>query len=382
MQYIRRALVRLHAVIILLLTTGCVFLLLACEEKPPIEPLIAAVTDTSKVYGIPKSDSTSHNYTWRTWIFGDTPTSYWLDVSAIDENNAIVVGGVSLTSTYSTEHAARWDGNDWRFFEILLQRQIILNAKPDSTNMRAGWPMSCVWGQFPNNWTFTRGVPIYFDNTSFVTDKYFYHRPDTICAMGIWGDEDDRWYYGLNGKIHHAIGRTYSLQPVVTYNDIHGMAANKHEAWAVSHEGPLGTVLHYSNGIWRNWSNHIAVYLYSTHAVWCDDIGMRPGGTVVMVGNNIIQYDTTWINVTRPLVDFMPHPRHFGCVHGTARNNIWAAGAYGSVAHFNGNSWIHYPELQSGPELRFYSVWALEKHVFLVGQKGKQAIIVMGTRVD
>ena len=200
--------------------------------------------------------------------------------------------------------------------------------------------------------------------------------------MGIWGDENDRWYYGLGGKINHAIGRTYKLQPVVTYNDIHAMAANKHEAWAVSHEGPLGTVLHYSNGIWRNWSDHVAIPLYSTYSVWCDEIGMRPGGTVVLVGNNIVQYDTTWVNVTRPLVDFMPLQRFFRCVHGSGRNNIWAAGDYGSVAHFNGNTWVRYPELAGGPGLWYYSVWALEKRVFLVGQIGKQAIIVMGTRVD
>ncbi len=382
MTYTRRTLVRLNGLIILVMTTGCAFLLLACEDKPLIEPLIVAISDTTKVFTVPKSDSTSHNYTWKTWIFGDTPTSYWLDVSAIDENNAIVVGHVELRDSARAPHAARWDGIDWRFFEILLQHQIILNAKPDSITTYASATMSCVWGQIPNNWTFTHGVPIYFDNTTFVTDTYFYHRPDTIVAMGIWGDEDDRWYYGFNGKIHHARGRTYKLQPVVTYNDIHGMAANKHEAWAVSRGEPLGTVLHYSNGVWRNWSNHVAIPLYSTYAVWCDEIGMQPGGTVVMVGNNIVQYDTTWENVTRPLVDFMPRQRFFRCVHGSGRNNIWAAGDYGSVAHFNGNTWVRYPEIAGGPGLWYYSVWALEKRVFLVGQIGTQAIIVMGTRVD
>jgi hypothetical protein len=160
------------------------------------------------------------------------------------------------------------------------------------------------------------------------------------------------------------------------------MAANKHEAWAVSLRRLPGTVLHYSGGLWRNWIDHPATLLNSTRAVWCDSIGMRPGGTVIMVGNQIVQYDTTWINVTGPLVDFMPRQRFFRCVHGTGRNNIWAAGDYGSVAHFNGNTWVRYPELAAGPELHFSSVWVLDKHVFLVGQRGYQAIIVMGTRVD
>lgn len=241
--------------------------------------------------------------------------------------------------------------------------------------------MDQVWGEPPNGWTFSSGRPIFFDGTSFVTEYFFVGHPDSASASRIWGNEADRWYYGSDGKITHASGRNYVLQPTVTTAHIESMAANRYEAWAVSLLRLPGTVLHYADGIWRNWIDHLATLLYSTRAVWCDNIGMRPGGTVVMVGQNIVQYDTTWKNMTRPLVDFMPRRRYFQCVHGTARNNIWAAGDYGGVAHFNGNTWVRYPEL-ADETVQFKSVWALDRHVFLVGRRGYQAIIVMGTRVD
>lgn len=354
----------------------------ACDEKPPNGPLNTAVTDSAAVIIIPRSDSTSHSYTWRTWIFGDTPSSSWWDVSAIGENNAIVVGHVQIRDSVKSQHAARWDGSEWRFFTVYMQHNELLYVEPDSIVLYASNTIHQVWGEPPNGWTFSNGKPIYYDGTSFVTEFYFHRHPDSASASQIWGDEADRWYYGVDGKITHASGRKYVLQPTVTSAHIESMAANKHEAWAVSLRRVPGTVLHYSGGIWRNWTDHPAVPLHSTAAVWCDDIGMRPGGTVVMVGKNIVQYDTSWINVTRPLVDFMPRLRSFRCVHGTGRNNIWAAGDYGSVAHFNGNTWVRYPELAAGPELHFSSVWVLDKHVFLVGQRGYQAIIVMGTRVD
>jgi len=168
------------------------------------------------------------------------------------------------------------------------------------------------------------------------------------------------------------------------------MCANEHEAWAVSYPFRVGAeaaILRYdyASRTWERIHDHLALHLISTAAVWCDKLGTRPGGTIVMVGNNIIQYDSTgWNNMNRPLHNFMPvRPRWFNDVHGTAQNNIWAVGDYGCVAHFNGNSWTYYPELYQpfgGP--MFKAVWALERHVFIVGQIGYKAIIVIGTRVD
>lgn len=362
-----------------------------CEEKPPSEPVNAAVTDSAAATIIQRADSTSHEYTWKTWLFGDMPTSSLSAISAIDERNAYAVGPITLwdhdrgAGEFKTEYAMHWDGSTWQYFTVLMQMRGLLYVEPDSVVKRAGW-MSSVWGEPPNNWTFSNGAPIYYDGTSFVTEYFFYRHPDpaqdSAGATYFWGNEDNRWYFGSYGKITHASGRNYVLQPTVTDAYIESVAGNRHEAWAVGLRKLPGTVLHYSDGIWRNWIDHPASLLYSTRAVWCDNIGMRPGGTVVMVGQNIVQYDTTWENMTRPLANFMPRQRFFRCVHGTARNNIWAAGDYGGVAHFNGNTWVRYPELAGGPELHFHSVWALEKHVFLVGQIGWKAIIVMGTRVD
>ena len=368
----------------------------ACNDDPPVQPQATDnVTDSAATVHVPL-DSTSHEYTWQTWILGDAPTSLWRDVCAIDENNAYVVGLAFVRDSSGKllkRNAMHWNGQSWEFFDIwqtgLTNAGGLDNPRIDTFKMISTSNMSSVWGQPSDNWVFSGGLPNYYDGTTYVTDLSFWQR---YTARGIWGDEENRWFYGGSlGGITHGSGRTYTHYPfpLTERSQITSMCANTHEAWAVSYrmrQGAEAAILRYdyARDAWERFDWHLALAGYSTAAVWCDEIGMQPGGTVVMVGNNIIQYDTTWTNMTGPLNNFMPvRPRWFNDVHGTARNNIWAVGDWGCVAHFNGNTWTYYPEFhQPAALVQFLSVWALERHVFIVGRIGIQAVIMVGTRVD
>jgi hypothetical protein len=179
-----------RTLIILTTVMSSVLLIIpACEEKPPNEPLNTAVTDSAVMTIIPRSDSTSHKYTWRTWIFGDTPTSNLLDISAINENNAYVVGAVTIKDLfrgpgkYKTEHAMHWDGISWNYITIYRQARGLLYVEPDSAIVPAAQTIYQVWGEPPNNWTFSVSMPIYYDGTSFVTEYYFHRHPDSASAI-------------------------------------------------------------------------------------------------------------------------------------------------------------------------------------------------------
>jgi hypothetical protein len=66
------------------------------------------------------------------------------------------------------------------------------------------------------------------------------------------------------------------------------------------------------------------------------------------------------------------------CIRGTAENNIFVAGDYGLVAHFNGVTWKVYSELAVADS--YESVAVKDNLVIAVGYSGTQAVIAVGKR--
>ena len=44
-------------------------------------------------------DTTSHNFTWQSWTFGDIGSSVLYDVAIINENNIWAVGEINIADT-------------------------------------------------------------------------------------------------------------------------------------------------------------------------------------------------------------------------------------------------------------------------------------------
>ncbi len=67
-------------------------------------------------------DTTSRNFTWQVFEFGDIGISGLHDVAIIDENNIWAVGEIryadSSKNRYTTYNAIHWDGNKWELKRI------------------------------------------------------------------------------------------------------------------------------------------------------------------------------------------------------------------------------------------------------------------------
>lgn len=355
-----------------------------CTEDKPSEPPDGQ--DTTNVVN-PGIDTTTHRYIWQSYTFGEIPSGSFYSVSAIDENNAYVVGDFYLNDTTSSSggilkfNAVRWDGTGWNL-------KLISPHMPGiDTNYRAQPTLWSVWGEGVNNYTFSAGnLLVYDDGSSAVTEKYFYALQDSQSCAHILGNESDRWFFGAAGWITHGEGRHYSKQPRLTVARITGLCSNKDEVWAVA--GYSGNadraVLRYRHGQWNRMDDStIAADIACTEDVWCDEIGYRKGGFVGLVGSNVCYYDSTW--EVLPL-KFLAIKKFFHAIHGTKKNNVFAVGTNGSVFHYNGRSWETYPELYRD-EVYYNDVWATEKRVFIVGhiQIGPVfvlAYITVGTRVE
>jgi hypothetical protein len=85
-------------------------------------------------------DTTSHNFTWQSWTFGDIGSSTFFDVAIINENNIWAVGEIMIADTsqngYTTYNAAHWNGTEWslhRFMFYTICGQADKNSHPASS---------------------------------------------------------------------------------------------------------------------------------------------------------------------------------------------------------------------------------------------------------
>src|SRR5690606_19447892 len=69
-------------------------------------------------------DTTSHNFTFETWTFGDIGSSVLFDVAIISEDNIWCVGEINIADTsvngYTTYNAVHWDGSEWQLKRITV----------------------------------------------------------------------------------------------------------------------------------------------------------------------------------------------------------------------------------------------------------------------
>ena len=70
-------------------------------------------------------DTTSHNFTWQTWTFGEHSSSVLYDVAIIDENNIWAVGEIYMNDSLAQPdpnayNAVHWDGSEWTLHRIMF----------------------------------------------------------------------------------------------------------------------------------------------------------------------------------------------------------------------------------------------------------------------
>src|SRR5690606_27871446 len=69
-------------------------------------------------------DTTSHNFTFETWTFGDIGSSVLFDVAIISEDNIWCVGEINIADTsvngYTTYNAVHWNGSEWQLKRIFF----------------------------------------------------------------------------------------------------------------------------------------------------------------------------------------------------------------------------------------------------------------------
>ncbi|MCX6150627.1 MAG: hypothetical protein NTX22_08905 [Ignavibacteriales bacterium] len=293
-------------------------------------------------------DTTSHNFTWQTFTFGDE-TSVLFDVAIIDENNIWAVGEIYLKDSLGNPdptfyNLAKWNGVAWKFEKVYYFYQ----GNPSLAHLKSIFVFNdkdILIGGFIH-WTGNglESIPL---NISFPSD-----------ANKIWGKSSKDFYIvGNSGNIaHYQNGSWQKIESGTTSDllDIYGDEQNifiagyrdfKPSVLLKSKDGAFQKIIEEENNLFNYRSDFISGAIKS---VWL---------------KNKKLFTLTWFDLYRSEIKtdgtaqaiWKGNIQDWGMVgvRGNDVNDIIACGAFGRVWHYSGITWQRFNELEDNRDLLY-----------------------------
>ncbi|RKY93681.1 MAG: glucosyl transferase [Ignavibacteriae bacterium] len=324
-------------------------------------------------------DTTSHNFTWQTWTFGEHSSSVLYDVAIIDENNIWAIGEIYKNDTLgqpdpNAYNAAHWDGTNWEL------KRIYFPTVCGSTSLTP-YPAKAIFafndGQI---WISSTGDKIAILMEGNQLNQFCLPPSVSMSINKIWGSSsNDLYVVGSSGNIAWYNGSQWTkiesgteLHLYDIYGDYSEMdvtyeilvtAANR----SVSSEKEILKI-----------SNTTTVtplvtdgIPYSIREIW-----FKAGKKYYVCGaglfsKNNIETNESWKELT------VNNVYHWS-IDGNELNDIVICGAFGELLHYNGVSWRSYSEMPGGSLL--ISTKIKDDLVVTVGIENPRAFIAIGRR--
>ncbi len=323
-------------------------------------------------------DTTSHEFTWQTFTFGGANgSSYLRDVAIINEKDIWAVGEIHTEDTdqYDSNgvwvqpyNAVHWDGQEWELRRIFINNTF--------------YPIRNVMAFAENNIVFSNISVIFWtgsdENITFTSPPR--ESTDSWRINSMWGISNEDFYVVGNG----------------------------------------GNIAHYQNGSWTKISSGTEMNILDAYGD-CDknesDYEILATGTynnshereILSINNNsVVQKSTTGINWALGGIWFIKDRCYYAigdgiyykrslheekwktlnisryvttAICGTSINDVFIAGAYGEVLHFNGKTWKSLRGNALPNEANLMSgISYKENKVCIVGYDGRFGIIYLGTK--
>ncbi|MHC1738375.1 MAG: hypothetical protein AB9882_10230 [Ignavibacteriaceae bacterium] len=326
-------------------------------------------------------DTTSHNFTYDTYEFGDYNNSILYDVAIIDENNIWAVGEIYLKDSlgnYDPQpfNAIHWDGNNWELKRILYKGGF--------------WAIRTIFA-FNSNDIWFSGYMRYL-NGQFIELQI----PDILVGWSInkiWGTSSkDIYIVGDAGNIAHYNGTNWTkiesgtnlaLTSIYPYKDnevlisginlsqVRGVLikGNRTKSFSVMKNSSLVT----ENELFKpNLFGNLT-------SVWVDE-----NKTIYTGGNLLFWYKNDKWDYVRNLpenyINGNPGTYYRGFIYsisGNGSNDYIIAGDRNTLRHYNGKSWAQLG-LPYSPTSSIIWVTVAQKGniAVAVGVKGSKAFII------
>jgi predicted small secreted protein len=285
-------------------------------------------------------DTTSHNFTFQSWTFGEHSSSVLYDVAIINENNIWAVGEIYLNDSLGQSDpqpygVAHWDGTDWMLMKVSYHdfNQTEKYPGPLFTVTEIDGEIYVVSYANLLKWTGND-----WEEKAFFMEQI----PFDGQVIKIWGYSGNNIYcVGRNGAIYYYFGTGWQKIESgtdVDIQDIWGISdgsSNPFILCAASNVATLG-----EHKILRIANTEVDTINWGTgrrvHSVWFNSkekLYACGGGVFFSSAPNY-----NWIEQTDVPLYFTER------VRGKERNDLFVVGHYGLLAHFNGATWKTYPE--------------------------------------
>ncbi len=327
-------------------------------------------------------DTTSNNFTWQTFTFGDAGagSSTLYDVAIIDENNIWAVGEIYLLDSLGRPdplpyNAVHWDGQSWELKRILYYGACSAVEYP---------PLRAIFAFSDNKILVTNGGSIGWIAGDFVQLDC---RVNSLLAGAInkiWGSSSNDFYaVGNFGSIAHyqnGVWREVESGTDLWINDIYGSANpfnDKTEIISVAADffQDRGVQVIAIN------ENNTTEFMNNSGLIrFIGSVWFKPGIKYFIVGNglyekkNILQPRWVDLNYNRSITSNL-----MGCIRGNGLNNIIVVGAFGEVIHFNGLSWKSIKNAMTTLINGAYSRVSVKNNLIaVIGNDDRKAVTLLG----
>ena len=340
-------------------------------------------TYESNELSVATMDTTSHNFTWQTWTFGKHSSSVLNDVAIINENNIWAVGEIYLNDSLGNPdpefyNLLIWDGNNWNI------KRINFTNSQGQTFLA---PIKSVFVFNENDIWLGMDQMIHWDGNEFTEVEI----PSTIFHSWInkiWGTSspegtsNDLYIVGNNGNIaHYTNGQWTKIESgtELPIRDIWGdfnTKTGKYEILAVAAEVAINNgskVLRINgNSVTEESNNGLS---WDVGGIW-----FKSGSKYYVAGAGIhykhFLSDTIWNRYPQGLVT-----NYVGYhIRGSDINDVFAAGSFLEIAHFNGVSWHNYLNEISSGNGALGGISINGDMIVIVGFDGSSALVVIGRR--
>ena len=276
--------------------------------------------------------TTSNNFTWKTYTFGDFKygSSELWDVAIIDENDIWAVGEIYVDTTGQAYNAVHWNGEKWELKRIMFQTIC-------GQSHKTPYPASSIFIFNKNEiWIAMDGDQIsIIKNNNQISSMCL---PFSFSIKKLWGSSIKNIYaVGDNGNIAHYNGTSWSKIES-------GITTNINDVWgyydpSTGEKIVLSVVSNlYSPGEHRllaisgNTARDTLNWPYSKHclkSLWFKD----KYSPVYIAGCGIMEYKRgKWTR--KDLTGWVVKS-----IRGNGLNDIVAVDAEGTVLHYNGINW-------------------------------------------
>ncbi|MEP0823735.1 MAG: hypothetical protein HRF44_12900 [Ignavibacterium sp.] len=289
------------------------------------------------------------------------------DVAILDENNIWAVGEIYLRDANGQidpllYNVARWDGTKWNVQRVTVDfRGNLITPELEGTFL---FSSTDIW--------LVGSLPIHGDGSTWqIFDLRAMPGLESISLSKAWGtSSDDIYFVGRNGSIAHYNGSSWQKIESGTdteFRDIHGSGSIILSVASSSDETVIQSL---SGGVaidTLSWPNE-----RRANGIW-----VSPAKKVFAAGDGVWQHvSAEWLRANGPASVF------YTAIRGNADNDIVTAAWGGNLAHYNGYTWMSYPEI---PQTLNFRSLAMKGHlVVAVGFIGtvtiENAAILMGRR--